>query len=95
MNSLTDVIDSVPFDSLPDVEVPDFSAVGDAFSDASTVVADTAVVLGRRGGRLATRTANSAWKNRETVATVAVVVVVFIAIASLLKRKAGDDSDES
>ena len=95
IDSLSDFIESVPFDSLPDLEAPDLSAMSEALSDASAVVADTAVVLGRQGGRFANRTARSAWNNRETVATVAVVALVLLAITSMIKRKKSDDTDES
>lgn len=97
IDSLSDVIDSVPFDSLPDLEAPDMSAVSDALLDASNAMADTAVVIGRQGGRYASRTARAAWKNREAVATVAVVVLVLVAIASVVKKKKQntDDTDES
>jgi len=95
IDSLSDFIESVPFDSFPDLEAPDLSAMSEALSDASVVMTDTAAVLGRHGRRYATRTAQSAWNNRETVATVAVVALVLLAITSMIKRKKSDDTDES
>ena len=95
IDSLTDAIDSVSFDSLSDLDTPDLSAMSEALSDASTVVADTALVLGRTGSRLATSTGKAAWKHRGTVATVAVVAIVVVAIASIIKRMTSSDDDES
>lgn len=88
--SVTDAIpfDSIPFDRVTDLPLPD---VGDVWSDASDFVADSALVIGKHGGRLVGRTARGAWRNRSTVATVIVLVLAVVGLAALLKQDDPDD----
>ncbi len=92
--SVAAVTEAIPFDAIPvdivsDLSLPD---VGDVWTDASDFVADSAVVIGKHGGRLAGRTARVAWRNRSTVATVlvltlAVIGLVCVAEAQELRRR--------
>jgi len=91
--SVAVVAEAIPFDSIPldlvtDLTLPD---VGDVWDDASDFVADSAVVIGRHGGRLAGRTVRATWRNRSSVATILVVTLAVIGLVSLLKRKNTED----
>ena len=94
--SVGQVVDAIPFESIPvnrltDVDIPD---VGDAWTDATDFVADSAAVIGKHGSRLAARTVRAAWRNRMSVATVVLVVLAVVGAVSLLKRRADDDTTD-
>jgi hypothetical protein len=87
------VAEAIPFDSVPvdfvsDLPLPD---VGDVWHDASDFVADSAVVIGKHGGRLVGRTAHVAWRKRSTVATVVVLALAVVGLVALVKRSRTDD----
>jgi len=81
-------LDSVPVDIVTDLTLPD---VGSVVSDASDFVADSAVVLGRQGGRLVGRTTRVVWRHRSTVAMVVVAALAVVGLVTILKRRSDDD----
>jgi len=83
-------LDSIPVDFVSDIPLPD---VGDVWNDASDFVADSAVVIGRHGGRLVGRTGRLAWRRRSTVAQVLVLALAVVGIAALVKRSRTDHDD--
>jgi hypothetical protein len=89
-SSVTDVIsfDAIPVEYVTDLSLPD---VGDAWTDASDFVVDSAVVIGKHGGRLVGRTARVAWRKRSTVATVLILALAVVGLVTLLKRRDTDD----
>ncbi len=82
--SVSDAVDSIPVDRVRDIDVPD---VGDALSNASDFVTDSAIVIGATGGRLATRGARTAWRHRSTIATAVILVLAVVGAVSLWKRR--------
>ena len=83
-------LDSIPVDFVSDIPLPD---VGDVWNDASDFVADSAVVIGRHGGRLVGRTGRLAWRRRSAVAQVLVLALAVVGIAALVKRSRTDHDD--
>ena len=84
-------LDSSAIDAISDLTLPD---VNDVLSDASDLVADSAIVIGRHGGRLVGRTMRIAWRNRSTVAVVIITALAIVGLASIVKRRSGDDVDD-
>lgn len=84
-------LDSSAIDAISDLSLPD---VSDVLSDASDLVADSAVVIGRHGGRLVGRTTRVVWRNRSTVAVVVVIALAVVGLVSIVKRRSGDDVDD-
>ena len=88
--SVSDAVDSIPVDRLRDVDLPD---VGDALSDASDFVTDSAIVIGATGGRLATRGARTAWRHRSSIAMAVILVLAVVGAVSLWKRRGDSSAD--
>ena len=86
--SVAGAVESLPIDRLESIDIPD---LGDVWSDASEFVTDSAAVIGKHGGRVARSTARSAWRNKSTVVTVAVLVLAVIGVISIVKRRRDDD----
>lgn len=91
--SVAVVADAIPFDSIPvdivtGLTLPD---LGDVVNDASDLVADSAVVIGKHGGRLLRRTARATWRNRTTVSTIVILALAVVGLVSLMKRNRTDD----
>ena len=83
-------VDSSAIDVISDLTLPD---VSDVLSDASDLVADSAVVIGRHGGRLLGRTTRSAWRNRSTLAVVIITALAVVGLVSIVKRRSSQDLD--
>lgn len=85
-------LDSVPVDIVTDLTLPD---VGDVVSDAADFVADSAVVLGRQGGRLVGRTTRVVRRNRSAVAIVVIAALAVVGLVTILKRRSVDDGTDT
>lgn len=83
-------LDASAIDVISDLTLPD---VSDVLSDASDLVADSAVVIGRHGGRLISRTTRSTWRNRSTVAVVIITALAIVGLVSIVKRRSSDEVD--
>lgn len=92
--SVAVVADAIPFESIPLDLVTDLSLsdVGDVWDDATDFVTDSAAVIGKHGGRIVGRTAQGAWRNRSTVATVLILTLAVIGVVSLIRRRTDEDS---
>ncbi len=76
--------------SIPDVDLPEGSAVIDMAGDAVELAGDVAGAVVTQSGRMLARFIRSAKRNPKTALGVVAVIVAVVALVSISKRRSSD-----